>query len=130
MKMRTPVDFNLALVQPVAPSAQRIGRQTQSCSVFAHAHSAPVHRFDVHHPERLRAAIAHVYAHAKASPLALSQPFLALFTAPFSTQFGLIFRKLACSFLPSKMLEPACECLLVKSMLKAIRGARNATALM
>ena len=55
--MRTPVDFNLALVQPVAPLAQRIGRQTQSCSVFAHAHSAPVHRFDVHHPERLRTSM-------------------------------------------------------------------------
>jgi hypothetical protein len=50
--MRAPVDFNLALVQPVAPFAHRIGRQTQSCSVFANAHSAPVHRLDMHRPER------------------------------------------------------------------------------
>ena len=51
--MRAPVDFNLAVVQPVTPFAQRIGRKRQRSSVFAHAHSAPVHRLDMHRPERL-----------------------------------------------------------------------------
>ena len=127
--MRTPVDFNLALVQPIAPFAQRIGRQTQSCSVFANAHSAPVHRLDMHRPERLRAAIAHVCAYAEAPSLTSLQSFLPLLTALLAAQFRLIFHKLACSFLASKMLEPARECLLVKSMLTAIFCLRNAAAL-
>src|SRR5260370_19682190 len=79
----------------------------------------------MHRPERLRAAIAHVCAHAKAPPLASLQSFLPLLTA----QFRLIFHKLACSFLASKMLEPTRECLFVKSMLTAIFGLRNAAAL-
>jgi hypothetical protein len=77
--------------------------------IFAHAHSAPVHRFHVHRPERLHAAIAYLCAHAKASPFALSQPSLPLFAALLSAQFRLIFRKLARSFLASKMLEPATD---------------------
>ncbi len=86
--MRAPVDFNLALVQPVAPFAQRMGLQSQSCSVFANAHSAPVHRLDMHRPERLRAAIA-LCAHAEAPLLASLQPFLLRLTA----QFRLIFQR-------------------------------------
>src|SRR2546430_16342211 len=129
MKMRTPVDFNLALVQPVAPFAQRIARQTQSSSVFANAHSAPVHRLDMHRPERLRAAIVHVCAHTKAPPLASLQSFFSLLTTLFAAQFRLIFHKLAHSFLASRMLEPARESFFVKSMLMAIFGLRNAAAL-
>jgi len=68
--MRTPVDFNPAVVEPVTPFAERIGRQRQRRSIFAYAHSAPVHRLDMHRPERLHGAIAHIRAHAKAS----SQP--------------------------------------------------------
>ena len=111
LKMRAPVDFNLALVQPVAPFAQRIERQAQSCCVFANAHSAPVHRLDMHRPECLRAAIAHVSGHAKAPPLVSVQSFLPLLTVLLAAQLRLIFRKLACSFLASMMLEPARECL-------------------
>jgi hypothetical protein len=83
----------------------------------------------MHRPERLHAAIAHVSIHAKVSSLVPPQPFFPVFTAPLAAQFCLIFRKLACSFLASKMFEPACACLLVKSVLKAIYGARNAAAL-
>jgi hypothetical protein len=80
-------------------------------------------RIDMHRPERLRATIAHVCAHARAPPLASLQSFLPLLTA----QFGLIFRKLACN--ASKMREPARECLFGKPMLTAIFGLRNAAAL-
>jgi hypothetical protein len=93
--MRAPVDCNLALIQPVAPFVQGIGRQTQSCSAFADAHSAPVHRLDMHRPERLRAAVAHVCTHAIAPLLAPLQSYL---TAPHGASRGaipLIFRKLA-----------------------------------
>lgn len=118
--MRAPVDRNLALVQSVSPFAQRIGRQKPRSRVFAHTHSAPVHRFHVHRPERLHGAIAHVGAHAKASPTAPSQPFFSLFTALFSAQFRLIFRELACSVLASKPLEPAPKRVLAKTMLATV----------
>jgi hypothetical protein len=48
--------------------------------------------------------------------------------ALLAVQFRLIFHKLVCSFLASKMLEPRRECLFVKSMLTAIFGLRNAAA--
>ena len=57
--MRSPVDIHLAVVQPVAPFAQRGRRQMQGGGVLPHAHPAPVHRLDVHRPERLEGAIAH-----------------------------------------------------------------------
>ena len=59
----------------------------------------------------------------------LFSPVPPLLTALLAAQFRLICHKLACSFLASKMLEPARECLLVKSKLTAIFGLRNATAL-
>lgn len=120
--MRAPVDLDLVLVQPVAPFAQRVRRQTQNCSIFANTHSAPVHGLDMHRPERLRAAVAHVRARAIALPLTSLQSFLPLLTALLAAQFRLICHKLACSFLASKMLEPARECLLVKSKLTAVFG--------
>ncbi|UPJ50928.1 hypothetical protein IVB30_05985 [Bradyrhizobium sp. 200] len=132
---RRDEDARASRFQPRACPAARaicttIGRQPQSCSVFANAHSAPVHRLDMHRSERLRAAIAHVYAHTKARPLAFLQSFLPLLTTLFATQFRPIFHKLACSFLASKMLEPARESLFVKSMLTAIIGLRSAAALL
>ena len=51
--MRSPVDLHLAVFQPVAPFAQRGRRQMQGGGVLQHAHPAPVHRLDVHRPERL-----------------------------------------------------------------------------
>jgi hypothetical protein len=83
----------------------------------------------MHRPERLRAAITHICAHAKAPPVASLQSFLSCFAALLAAQFRLIFHKLACSFLAGKMLEPARERLLGKAMLAAIFGLRNAAAL-
>ena len=128
VKMRTPVDFSLAIVQPVAPSAQRVGRQRLGGSVFAYAHSAPVHRLHMHRPERLDGTIAHVRADAKSLPAALSQSFLTLFTALPAAQFRLIFRELACSFFASECVKPARERPTIQSMSTAIRPARKATA--
>jgi len=63
------------LVQPVAPFAQRLRRQTQSCSVFANTHSAPVHGLDMHRPERLRAALRTSVLTLLRCPWRLSSPF-------------------------------------------------------
>jgi hypothetical protein len=101
--MRTPVDFNLAVVQQVTPFAQRIRRRLQSGGIFTNAPSAPVHRLHMHGPERLLAAIAYVRAHAKTPSSTSRQCFLPLFTALCAAQFRLIFRALARSFLASKV---------------------------
>ncbi len=50
----------------------------------------------------------------------LLQRLFPLLTALLAAQFRLIFRKLARSFLASKMLQPAPECVLVRSILTAI----------
>jgi len=93
--MRTPVDFERALVEPVPPLAQRVLRRPQRRSIFAHTHSAPVYRLDVHRPERLQGVIACVRTDPKALPRCLSQALLPLFTALFPAQFRLVFRELA-----------------------------------
>lgn len=103
--MRAPVDFKLAGIQPVAPIAQRVRRQGQCSGIFAYTHSAPVHRVDMHCPERLQTAITHTRDDREALPQCHSR-FCSL---SFAAQFRLIFRELACSFLASKSLEPTHE---------------------
>lgn len=99
--MRAPVDFKLAGIQPVAPFAQRVRRQGQCSGIFAYTHSAPVHRVDMHCPERLQTAITHTRDDREALPQCHSRfCFLS-----FAAQFRLIFRELACSFLASKSLS-------------------------
>ena len=118
--MRSPVDINLAVVQPVAPFAQRGRRQMQRGGVLPHAHPAPVHRLDVHRPVRLEGAIAHIRAHAKTKADA---PFPALFlslAALLTTQFRLIFRLLARRFLAGQVVQPATERCRRQTMLTAI----------
>ncbi|WP_158231307.1 hypothetical protein [Bradyrhizobium sp. C9] len=116
MKMRAPVDFELAGGQPVTPFAQRIGRQGQRRGVFAYAHATPVHRLNVHRPERLHGAIAHVRGHAKASSLTSSQPVFSLFAA----QFRLIFREFPCGLLADELLQPTPKRILRETLLTTI----------
>ena len=94
--------------------------QRQGRSVLAHDHSAPVHRLYMHRLECLHGAIASVGAYLKGLPLALSQPFLALFMALLTAPFRQIFRELACSLLAGEKLEPAPERVLAKTMLATI----------
>lgn len=96
--MRAPVDFKLAGIQPVALFAQRVRRQGQCSGMFAYTHSAPVHRVDMHCPERLQTAITHTRDDREALPQCHSRfCFLS-----FAAHFRLIFRELACSFLASR----------------------------
>ena len=118
--MRSPVDIHLAVVQPVAPFAQRGRRQMQGGGVLPHAHPAPVHRLDVHRPERLDRAIAHVRAHAETKAGApLPALFLSL-AALLTAQFRLIFRLLASRFLAGQVAQPATERCRRQTMLTAI----------
>ena len=114
------------MIYQAKSNPQRVRRQPQRRSIFAHTHSAPVHRLDVHRTERLQGAIACVRADPKALPPCLSQAFLPLFTALLSAQFRLIFRELVCSFLACEGVEPAHERPFVQPMLTAICLARNA----
>ena len=118
--MRSPVDVHLAVVQPVTPFAQRRRRQMQGGGVLPHAHSAPVHRLDVHRPERLGRAIAHIRAHAKTKAGApLPALFLSL-ASLLTTQFRLIFGLLARRFLAGQVARPATERCRRQTMLTAI----------
>ena len=118
--MRSPVDIHLAVVQPVAPFAQRGRRQMQRGGVLPHAHPTPVHRLDVHRPERLEGAIAHIRAHAETEAGApLPALFLSL-AALLTTQFRLIFRMFASRLLAGEVLQPTIERCRRQTMLTAI----------
>src|ERR1700724_979817 len=73
MKQRSPVHFLAGFLKAIAPNAQRMGRQTERRGVLGMPHAAPVHRFDMHAPERPKSNRFAVRAHAVAiarSPLA------------------------------------------------------------
>jgi hypothetical protein len=118
--MRSPVDIHLAVVQPVVPFAQRGRRQMQRGGVLPHAHPAPVHHLDVHRPERLEGATAHVRAHAKTKAGALLPALFLSLVAPLTTQFRLIFRMPASRFLAGQVVQPATERCRRQTMLTAI----------
>ena len=126
--MRAPVDLNLAILQAVTPTAQRVGRKMQCRGVFANAHAAPVHRLDMHcpeRPERPKRTIAHIRAHAKTLALTPVRPFLALLRTRFSEQLCLRFRMFARCFLAYQVVKPALERTPVEMVMAAIGCARQ-----
>jgi hypothetical protein len=82
MKQGSPVHLLAGIREAIAPDPQRVGRQAERRGVFRVAHAAPVHRLDVHAPERPdgdRFAIrTHVVATAIALPARLRWRLLAL----------------------------------------------------
>lgn len=52
MKQRSPVHFVAGFFEAVTPNARRMRRKTERCGVLSMPHAAPVHRFDMHAPER------------------------------------------------------------------------------
>lgn len=77
--------------------------------IVANTHAAPVHRLDLHRPERLNGAVAHVRAQSKATS---SAPFLhrfARFKALLAAQFRLIFHMLTSSVLAGQVGQPAID---------------------
>jgi hypothetical protein len=65
MKQRSPVDYHLAIVQQIAPSQQAEARDAMRRGVLAHAHAAPIHRLDMHRPERLDGLASLVFRQPK-----------------------------------------------------------------
>src|SRR5712691_9246757 len=52
MKQRAPVHFVAGFFEAIAPNAQRMRRKTKRRGIFCMPHTAEVHRFDMHAPER------------------------------------------------------------------------------
>lgn len=120
VKMRAPVDCDLAGIQSVTPFAQRMRRQLHRSGVGTDAHSAPIHRLHMHRPERLCRAVADVRADGKPLLLPLSQRFCSLFPALLAAQFRLIFREFTCSFFAGKLLQPTPKRVLGETLLTTI----------
>jgi hypothetical protein len=78
MKMRPPVDFQLASSEKITPASQAGQRDAQRCSVVDGAQSAPAQRFDVHRPERLHRLTSLVAGQPKMPFAATLAPFLTL----------------------------------------------------
>jgi hypothetical protein len=85
-KMRRPIDLHLAVIEPVTPSAQTPRREKQRGYIVTHSHPPPVHRLQIHRPERLDGTRTRVRTHPKAPSLTrvaalLSALLMALFPA-------------------------------------------------
>ena len=91
MKQLAPVHFVAGFFEAIAPNAQRMRRKTKRRGILGVPHAAPVHRFDMHAPERPKSNRFAVRAHAVAiarSPLApLRLHLLALSFRRFLAQF-------------------------------------------
>jgi hypothetical protein len=66
MKQGSPVHFVARLFQPIAPNPQHMRRNTERCGILGVPHAAPVHRFDMHAPERLKSHRTAIRTHAVA----------------------------------------------------------------
>src|SRR5262245_41427669 len=126
MKMRPPVDLDLAGIESVAPLAQTPWRKKQRGRVVAHAHSAPVQRFHMHRPERLGGARAHVGTHPEARPP--PPTLLALLPPLFPTQFAQFFCMSARFVDADEMLHPSSKRLPLEPVPTAVFHAAQAAS--
>jgi hypothetical protein len=114
MKQRSPVHFVAGFFQRIAPNAQRMRRQTECRGVLGMAHAAPVHRLDMHAPERSKsnrfAVRAHAVAIARRPFASLRWPLLALPFKLFAAQFPQVFRAFAQILRANQMAHPPFEC--------------------
>jgi hypothetical protein len=58
-------ELHLAIVQQIAPSQQAEARDAMRRGVLANAHAAPIHRLDMHRPERLDGLASLVFRQPK-----------------------------------------------------------------
>ena len=98
MKQGSPIHFVAGVFETIAPYAQRMGRKTERSGILGKPHAAPVHRFNMHAPERSKSDRTAVRTHAVAisrrpfAPLRL--PLFALPYLFFPAQFLQMFRTL------------------------------------
>ena len=102
MKLRSPVNFDLATIDQIAPAAQA-GPRDSPLRRNRERHPAPVQRLHMHRPERLDCLRTDVCAHRIApllTPSAVLSPLCAALPAQFR-QYSACFRAF-----------PASECLI------------------
>lgn len=114
MKQRSPVHFVAGFFQPIAPNAQRKRRKTECRGVLGMSHAAPVHRLDMHAPERPKsnrfAVRAHAVAIARRPFASLRWTLLALPFKLFAAQFPQVFHAFAQILRAHQMAHPPFEC--------------------
>ena len=118
MKMRSPVDLDVANFEKAAPSLQAVQRQMMRFGISLRAHPGPSHRLDVHRPVSLDGLGPHVGRQA-------NMPFTSAFALFLAQQFGLRLQ----GFFVHQSLPPAQERRLSEPMLRAIATLRQAAAL-
>ncbi len=118
MKMRSPVDLDVANFEKAAPSLQAVQRQMVRFGISLRAHPGPSHRLDVHRPVSLDGLGPHVGRQA-------NKPFTSAFALFLAQQFGLRLQ----GFFVHQSLPPAQEGRLSEPMLRAIATLRQAAAL-
>jgi hypothetical protein len=80
MKIRTPVDFDLADIERIAPTSQSVRRDPVRLGATPRTHSAQRHRLDGHRRERLSSLASLVTRQPK---MRASLMFVQFFTQQF-----------------------------------------------
>ena len=122
MKLRSPVNFDLAMIDQISLAAQAGLRDFRRRGVMRERHPVPVQRLHMHRPERLHRLVAFVRRQLEQSTPALSPTLVAL-------GFGKDFSVLCADFGRFGVRDPAqptckrCACEAVNPAVAALRQA-------
>ena len=78
MKLRSPVNFDLAMIDQISPAARAGLRDFRRRGVMRERHPVPVQHLQMHRPERLHRLVAFVRRQLEQSTPALSPTLVAL----------------------------------------------------
>jgi hypothetical protein len=113
MKQRSPIHFVAGICEAIAPDAQCVRRKADRRGILRIPQAAPVHRLNVHAPERPNSNCvgirAHVVAIGKCLPAGPGSRFLALSFELFGAQILQTFLAFVQIFRAQQMTRPSLE---------------------
>ena len=125
MKLRSPVNFDLATIDQISPAAQAGPREFRRRGVMRERHPAPVQRLHMHCPELLHRLVALVRRQLERSSPALPPTLVVL---GFGKDFGVLCADSG-RFRVRDGAQPTCECCIGEAVHSAITALRQAAAL-
>ena len=125
MKSRSPVNFDLATIDQIAPAAQAGLRDFRRRGVMRERHPAPDQRLHMHRPERLHCLVTFVRRQLERSPPALSPTLVVL---GLGKDFG-ILRVDFGGFRVRDRAQPTCKWRVCEAVNPTVAALRQTAAL-
>jgi len=125
MKVRSPINFDLATVDQISPAAQAGAREFRHRGKMRERHPAPIQRLHMHRPERLRRLVAFVRRQLERSSPALCSTLFVFGFCKDSSVLRADFGR----FRVRDGTQPACKCCVREAVNPTVAPLRQAAAL-